>query len=104
MLKGLRKKIKALKILSKKTKDQEARKRIDDIIEFYKTYWKRREGSDKGKNELLNSAVFRIMELFYKFEINIFNHMDWIEKQKEYKNQVKIYRDIKGNILISQSL
>ena len=71
MFKGLRKKIKALKILSKKTKDQEAKKRINDIIAFYKTYWKRREGSDKRKNELLNSVVFRIMELFYKFSINM---------------------------------
>lgn len=104
MFKGLRKKIKALKILSKKTKDQEARKRIDDIIEFYRAYGKKKEGSDKGKNELLNSVVFRITELLYKFEINLFKQLDWIEKQKEYKNQVKIYRDIKGNILIGQSL
>ena len=103
MIKGLRKKIKALKILSKKTKDQEARKRIDDIIAFYKTYWKERGESDKRKNELLNSVVFRIMELLYKFKINLFKHLDWMEKQKEYKNQVKIYRE-KGNILISQSL
>jgi hypothetical protein len=48
MLKGLRKKIKALKILSKKTKDQEARKLISDIIAFYKAYWKKR-GVKYGK-------------------------------------------------------
>ena len=104
MFKGLRKKIKALKILSKKTKDKEARKRIDDIIAFYKTYWKRRGESDQRKNELLNSVAFRILELFYKFEIDLFKHLDWIGKQKEYKNQVKIYRDIKGGISISQGL
>ena len=102
MFKGLRKKIKALKILMKKTKDQEARKLISDIIAFYKSYWKRREGSDHRKNELLNSVVFRIVELFYKCEIDLFKHLDWIKKQKEYKNRVKIYRDIKGEIAISQ--
>ena len=104
MYKGLRKKIKTLKILSKKTKEQEAKKRINDIIAFYKAYWKRREGSDHRKNELLNSVVFRILELFYKFEIDLFKHLDWIGKQKEYKNQVKIYRDIKGGISINQGL
>jgi hypothetical protein len=104
MFKGLRKKIKALKILSKKTKDQEARELISDIIAFYKDYWKNRRESDQRKNELLNSVAFRILELFYKFDINLFKHMEWMEKQKEYKNQVKIYREIKGNILIGQRL
>ena len=104
MFKGLRKKIKALKILSKKTKDQEARKLISDIIAFYKAYWKKKGESDQRKNELLNSVVFRILELFYKFGLDLFKHLDWIGKQKEYKNQVKIYRDIKGGISISQGL
>jgi hypothetical protein len=47
MFKGLRKKIKALKILSKKTKDQEARELISDIIAFYKDYWKNRRARHK---------------------------------------------------------
>ena len=92
-----------LKVLEK-AKDQEARKLINDIIAFYKTYWKKRGESDQRKNELLNSVAFRILELFYKFEIDLFKHLDWIGKQKEYKNQVKIYRDIKGGISISQGL
>lgn len=104
MFKGLRKEIKRVKIKSKKTKDQEAQKLIEDIIFFYKAYWTKRQESDTRKNEILNSIVLKILELFYKFEINLFKQFTWIKKQREYRRKVSVYKDYKGEIVISQSL